>query len=292
MDRLLSGFAPKTHLGFAYVELTETVRAMERRHLSGPVAGRVLGEALCVAALLGVNCSHEDERVAVNLHTDGPLSGLLVEASRNGALRGYTNEKTLDAFDGDPTATSADVLGAHGTMGVVQSTGDRVIYQGTVEVDPPDLRTALARYCNLSLQRPSAVAIHVRGGFEGVEMARALWMEKMPDGDTEAFIRVLEAFEDGRVEGALAKDEPLATWSELFGLPSLEPRETRPLRFGCSCNREKIIKVLGSLPPEELREIVEAGETQQVTCHFCGETYAVPPEGVAEILSRKTSSRN
>jgi redox-regulated HSP33 family molecular chaperone len=88
----------------------------------------------------------------------------------------------------------------------------------------------------------------------------------------------------------LAETVEPAAFKELFGLSSLEVRETRPLQFLCRCSQSKTLFVLGTLRVEELDRLVKAGTPQRVICHMCGETYVAKPEDIAEVLVRKQNA--
>ncbi len=82
------------------VDVTSAAQELARGHLAGPTAAHYLTEALAVAALLGGETSAADETVSVQMKCSGPLGGYNVECTAQGTLRGYTEKKTLDAFDG------------------------------------------------------------------------------------------------------------------------------------------------------------------------------------------------
>ncbi|MBN2711919.1 MAG: Hsp33 family molecular chaperone HslO [Planctomycetes bacterium] len=287
MDTLTRGFSKSTNLRFDLVNVTNTARILEGRHLAGPSAAQVMGQGLAGAALLSADLDREDERVSIQMKVDGPVGGMMAEASRNGDLRAYTYIKVMNDIDGFDITDLAPVLGQHGSMGVVRSTSEKTLYAGQVQASPPDIRTGLARYYNESLQVPTAVSIYTSTKDGYINRAIGLAAEKMPDGDTEAFVRVLERFDDNSVQQLLATADRLAAFKDLFELEDLKVVELRDLRFGCTCNEKKIIEAVSSLSIDELREMVATGESQQVTCHFCGETYTIKPDGIRTILEEK-----
>ena len=284
MDTLLRGLSAATNLRFTYVDVTATAREAEQRHLAGPVAGQVLGQALAAVTLISADLGAADERISLQVRADGPVGGLLVEAAAHGGLRGFTNRKTLDALDGAPEPDPAAALGDHGQMQVLHSSSTKVLFTSQVQASPASLATLLARYHNQSLQTPSAVELRVEAAGDRLGRAVGLTAEKMPDGDTEAFVRVLERFNERAVLARLGESRGLADFAELFTLPDLEVRETRALAFRCDCDEDKILGVLRTLPRGELVEIAESGEPQEVTCHFCGDTYKVAPEEIQTLL--------
>lgn len=287
MDALTRCIAPASKIRLNYVEVTETAKALERRHLSGPSAAQILGEALAGVALLSADLGKEDERITLQMQVSGPVGGYLAEASADGSLRGYTNEKILHQYDGCTLTDTTPLVGAKGRMTVLQSTSERLVYSAQVTANPPTIRTCVARYLNDSQQTPAAVTLAASTQEGYLHHASGLVAERMPDGDVSTFVKVLERFDDGSAHRAIENGESIGELRQLLGLDDLEVSEVRNLHFYCACSQEKILGVLSTLAEEELRDIVGTGEAQHVTCHFCGETYIVPAEGMKTLLQQK-----
>lgn len=286
VDCLLQGLAASRHLALTVVDVTDTARLLERRHLSGPTAGRILAEALCAGAIASANLDQPDERVCLRFEADGPVGGCTVDINAGGELRGFTNIKVLNDLDGDDAAPLAQAWGGHGRVSVVQSTSRRVSYSAVLRLDPPDVRVALAKYFNESLQRPAAVTLFAasKGGY--VDKAIGVLAEKMPDATSEDFVPLLEAFDDRRVQALLAGN---FDWQRLTALPGLEDlsvRSVRELKFGCACSRERVIGSLAALERAELEQIDREGQGQEANCHFCGKDYRITPEEIRELLRK------
>jgi len=111
----------------------------------------------------------------------------------------------------------------------------------------------------------------------------------MPDSDLDAFVKVLECFEDNRVAECLADADAfseawLARIGGVLALPDIEVRDTRPLMFKCRCNRERVLAVLKTLSREELESRIDEG--QDITCHMCGHTYNATPGDIRKLLEQ------
>ena len=267
----------------AAVDVTDTAREAAERHGAGPAATAALGETLAAVVLLTTHLKNDDEALSFQLEGDGPLRGVLAEVWGEGRLRGYTQQKRLEAADellGQSAV--AGVLGQHGTLTVMHSSPDNVLYSGTVLVRPASPRAALATYFNRSQQIPAAVALHrsPEGRMVGVVA------EKLPNGDTEAFVAVLESFSGPGLTKTLARTVALSDLGPALALPDLRELERRPLTFGCRCSEEKVLDAMAALPATDLREIVASGEAQNVDCHFCGHRYEVGAD-LLDILLRE-----
>lgn len=289
-DKLIKGISIKSKIRFTYVDVTVSAKALEARHLSGPTAGMVLAEALAAAALLSSDTSSEDESVSMQIKVSGPLGGLVVEAMNSGGLRGYTNVKVINELDGYNTINSSAALGEQGSASIIKSLPGKVLNQAQFDINPPSIRTILARFFNHSMQIPTAAEINVVSDTSGLISARGITAERMPDGDHDVFIRILERFEDGSVKQHLNNSPDLQSLARVLELNDISEKIQRSLLFACRCSRNKAEQILTTLPDNELLEMINDGKSHVIHCHMCGEDYSIPPEIIKKLLADKKTS--
>ncbi|MDA0578171.1 MAG: Hsp33 family molecular chaperone HslO [Verrucomicrobia bacterium] len=286
-DGLYSGFSAQSRVRFTTVDVTEAARALELRHLAGPAAGGVLAQGLVAAALLSVDAARDDEAVYVRLKVSGPVEGVFAEASGNGDLRGFPHKKVLDVLDGADAIDPQVALGDAGSAEIVRTVPGKILAQSMLKVNPPRLDTVLARFFQQSSQVPTAVAIVTRSDGAGVLFARGIIAARMPDTESEAFVEVLEAFQDGRVAARLAESEQLETFRDLFQSPDLTALQTRELRFRCRCTKEKIMSVLEATATAELDDMLAEKRDLHANCHMCGQDYTLTQEELRTIRAAR-----
>jgi molecular chaperone Hsp33 len=287
MDALIKAFSPSLKLRVAFADVTVTAKALEARHLAGPTSALVLAESLAAVALLSADVSEADECISLRMHVTGPVRGVLVEASAQGHLRGFTNVKVLNDLDGAAKPASDGGLGDSGAVNIISSRPGKILGRTSINAAPPKLRHVLARYFNYSMQAPTGVEIESRADPGGLIHACGLYAQRMVDGSQDAFVRILEDLESGAVRREMAQPDPKARLAALLKIPDLEVRETRPLQFLCRCTREKTLATLDMLKREELTEIVAAGKPQRVFCHMCSAEYSATVEEVKGLLEKK-----
>jgi len=284
MDRLVKSLNRQHSIRFIYADVTQTAHELAGRHGADKRAAEVLGGALAGAALLSADSSDHEECLSLQLMCDGPVRGVMAEATGAGTLRGFTNVKRLAGSNGGRPPD--DILGKAGVLQVILSTPGKVIYSGQVNATPPDLRTALARYYNQSLQTPTGVEMVVRTQGES-NLCRALAAQRLPAGSTEAFVAVLERFNDGSLarglEGATSPEDAFAS----LPLKDIEMVDSRALSFACRCSKERVVEALASLSAHELRETIDGPGQHEVSCHMCGEVYIIRQDVLLELLLRK-----
>lgn len=251
-DRREEWYDAEKKISVVFADVKSAAQELARGHLCGPVSARYLAEALATAALLGAETSAADEVVSVQMKCTGPLGGYNVECSADGALRGYTERKTLDGFDGLAEIDDRAVLGDC-RIQVTRSVPGRIVSQG--------ISNSVDGYLAGSLQRRSCIIVSAKVSNE-VEIleAKGVLVEALPDSGES-----VSDYMPGEI-----KEDFAATFSGL-GLGGAVLRRTSPLNFACRCSPERAAAVLAASGngDDDLPASVD------VTCHMCGRTYTV-----------------
>ena len=246
-------YDPEQKVAVTIVDVTEAAQALARGHLCGPTSAYYLTKALAAVSLLGAETSEKDETVILQMKCSGPLGGFNVECTSEGTLRGYTEKKILDAFDGLGTPKDKMVLGDK-QFQITRSVPGRILSQG--------IAATLDGYLVGSLQRKACIYLEAAVNDE-VEIleARGVLVESLPDSKA-----MVSAFIPERM--SVASRNILTQ----MGLPRAELRKTTPLTFACRCSPDRAIAMLGALSDEEKKELPP---TLDITCHMCGKIFTV-----------------
>ena len=238
------------------VDVTSAAQDLARAHLCGPTAAHYLAKGLAAVALLGGETSEPGETVSVQMKCTGPLGGLNVECTREGTLRGYTEKKILDDFDGLGAPKDKAVLGDC-QIQVTRSVPGRILSQG--------ISSSLDGYLAGSLQRKATIQLEASVSDE-VEIleARGILVEELPDASGTGVL------------GVRFKSLAVAVRNLLkqLGLERATLKGTAPLAFGCRCSAERARASLAALSAGERQTLPP---TIDVTCHMCGKTYVIRP---------------
>ncbi len=252
-------FDAERKVAVTFADVTSAAQALARGHLCGPTSAYFLAKALAAAALLGAEVSEKDEVVSVQMKCKGPLGGFNVECTAAGTLRGYTEKKILDDFDGMGKPDSKKVVGERRVQ-VTRSVPGRIISQG--------ISTSLDGYLAGSLQRKAVMHLEaaVSDDVEILE-ARGVMIEEMPDASHTGVL------------GASFKSLAVAQRNILrqLGLERAELRRSTPLSFACRCSSEKAAAIIAALPPAEREALPPVVD---VTCHMCGRTCSIARDSV------------
>jgi molecular chaperone Hsp33 len=263
------------------VHLEDTWQTMAARAAYPQTVAELLGEAAAAAALF-TGHAKIDGRLSVQLRSQGALRTLFAECTAAGTLRGIAR------IDDTAAAPSRDLreLGSDTVLAITienPSLGGRepIRYQGLVELDADNLGEAFEGYFRQSEQLPTRLLLACDG-----ECAAGLMLQKLPgdEGDVDGWNRVGALFETLRSEELLALP-PTELIHRLFHEESPVATGEKPLRFACSCSRERVAAMLVSLGVEEAAAAVAAsGNEARVRCEFCGQDYRFGEDEIAGLF--------
>lgn len=264
------------------VHLDATWRQVRARaDYPAPVAAW-LGQALAASALFTAHAKVEG-RLSVQLRGSGALRTLFAECTAAGTLRGIA--RLAEEADAIPDRLRA--LGTDAMLAItIENPGlggrEPVRYQGVVPLDADELAAAFEAYFRQSEQLPTRLLLACDG-----QRAAGLMLQALPGdgGDADGWTRV------GALFDTLGPDELLAVPPDrlihrLFHEEAPQALGERPLRFGCSCSRDRVGAMLVALGRAEAEAAVAAcGGEAVVQCEFCGQTYRFDPAQVAALFA-------
>ncbi|MGH8084084.1 MAG: Hsp33 family molecular chaperone HslO [Lysobacter sp.] len=265
------------HLHDTWQQIRErAVDAVEQ----APAAVELLGEA-AVAAALFTGHAKVDGRLSVQLRGAGALRTLFVECTAAGTLRGVVQ---LDEGAG-PVSRDLRELGDDAVLAITienPARGDRepMRYQGLVSLQADSLSGAFEDYFRQSEQLPTRLLLAANG-----ERAAGLMLQKLPgdEGDDDGWLRAGALFDTLDPDELLELPTPTLL-TRLFHEDGVRLVGGKPLRFACSCSRERVESMLASLGEPEALAAVADGEAD-IRCEFCGQHYRFDEAQVRGLLA-------
>ena len=268
-------------------ETTATVQKCADIHETTPVCTAVLGRLMTGTLMLGIMMKGEDESVTVQVKGDGPI-GSLVAVADHGDVRACADYPQLELpprEDGKLDVGGA--VGHSGRMSVIKDLGMKKQYIGQSELVSGEIAMDFANYFTVSEQQPSLVALGVLVNGNTVLKAGGLLIQPLP-GCPDEIIDQLELrspmFADISREMTFAPIEQLCEdWFR-----GLEPRilERTPLRYRCTCSRERMEKALISLGRKDLRSLIDEDQGAELVCHFCRSRYNFSTADLNAMMAR------
>jgi molecular chaperone Hsp33 len=274
-DLQLRFLLPAAGVRGVVVQLQDTWQAITQRAVYPPAIAELLGEATAAAALF-TGHAKVDGRLSVQLRGQGALRTLFTECTAAGTLRGIAQIDEAGIESGMPLPSrdlrtlGRDALLAITIENPALGTHEPMRYQGLVEINAESLDEAFEGYFRQSEQLPTRLLLACDG-----QRAAGFMLQTLPGdtGDPDGWTRANALF-DTLDSTELLSLEPADVVRRLFHEEAPELVGEQPLRFACSCSRERVGAMLVSLGQVEADAAVAAGQGQaQVRCEFCGQDY-------------------
>jgi molecular chaperone Hsp33 len=289
-DELVSGLLKNTDLRVVLATTSELSRQARTTHGTAPAAAALLSQALTAAAIMGALQKH-DARINLQVECDGPLRGLFVDGDASGLVRGYVKNLLVEYVGGEGQYHWRPVLGNKGFLSVLKDQGGGEFYRSSVELVHFDLAADIERYLHQSDQLPSHLLLAQLpsagdGKADLLGAVAGLLVQPLPSGDMDAFkelgVRLRRDFEP--VLQAHAAAGASAVLRALLPESEFEVMSRYPLRFGCSCSKDRVKRALLAMGREELTDLLEKEGQAEATCQFCTTRYVIPGEEIRAML--------
>jgi molecular chaperone Hsp33 len=265
---------------------TGLVEDARQRHGTLPTASAALGRALTAGLLLG-GLLKSSERLSLEFKGDGPLGGLLVDASPDGEVRGFATRPLVHL---PARAGKLDVGGAlgRGLLCVLRvMPGDGAPYRSIVPLVSGEIGSDVAHYLVTSEQTPSAVGLGVFVETDGrVGAAGGYLLQALPGAETGTIERLEDNVRSVPPPSDLVRqglDADAILDRLLAGFPT-GVREERAVRFRCRCNRDRVDAAIVALGREGLIELLAGERRAEVVCEFCAARYQVEEPELRALL--------
>ncbi|MEL1263594.1 Hsp33 family molecular chaperone HslO [Pseudoxanthomonas putridarboris] len=279
-DTLTRFLLPAAGVRGVGVRLDETWRTVAGRAEYPAAARELLGEALA-AAILFTGHTKVDGRLSIQLRSQGALRTLFAECTAAGTVRGIAQ-----LADGEDAPRDLRDLGEDALLAItIENPGldprEPQRYQSLVSLQASRLAEAFEDYFRQSEQLPTRLLLATDG-----QCAAGLMLQKLPgdEGDVDGWTRA------GALFDTLGEPELLSTTApvllhRLFHEDNPQILTERPIRFGCSCSRERVASMLQALGEEEATAALADG-VAEVRCEFCGQRYHFSPAEIAELFAQ------
>jgi molecular chaperone Hsp33 len=268
---------------------TGVVEEARQRHGTFPTATAALGRTLTAGLLLGATMKDE-ERLSIEIVGDGPLRRVMVTTDGDGRVRGYVTRPETHL---PPKNGKLDVAGAvgEGLLSVMRTQPwNKEPYRSVMKLVSGEIAEDITHYLSTSEQMPSATALGVFVNADGTVGAAGGFLVQILNGAASDLAGLIE-----RNVAALPHVTSLIRNGEgpreileavLHGL-ELRAIGDQPVRFGCSCTRERVLGAILLLGKDEIEDMIRTEGRAEVRCEFCAEQYVVD-RGELEVLVQDT----
>jgi molecular chaperone Hsp33 len=291
-DHLIQGAAVDATIRLIAAVTTNLVAEACDRHRTAPTASAALGRTLTGALLLG-GAYKDLEYITLRFDCDGPVGGIVAEASARGAARGYVRNPAAHL---PPNALGKlDVRGIVGVgmLHVIREAGFEIglmkePYYGSTPIVSGEIAEDIAHYLATSEQINSAVSlgVFVESERERVTAAGGYMIQALPGADVNALAAIESSMSTApSVTEAIRGGADAAEMLRLaLGDLPFETLDARPVEFRCKCSYERVVSIVTALGREEVEDMLEKDKGAELTCHFCNSVYYLDEDALRVIL--------
>lgn len=288
-DQLIRATAANDGIRAVGVITTHLTEEARRRHCLSYVATAALGRTMSAGLLLASNMKQAQARVNVRVRGDGPLQGILVDAGLDGTVRGYVTNPAVELPPSTKGKLDVGSAVGKGYLYVVRDMGYGYPYSSTVELVSGEIGEDVTHYLVTSEQTPSALALGVFVGAQGVTAAGGLLIQILPKAaQDQALVELLDS-RLSHLQGFTPLLQAGKTLPDIFadllgdmGLKIFPQRQM--VQFQCRCSLERVLGALKMLGQDELQDMIEKDDGAEATCDFCGEVYQATSLQLAQLI--------
>ncbi|HEY4713151.1 MAG TPA: Hsp33 family molecular chaperone HslO [Aquirhabdus sp.] len=250
----------------------------------------MLGEMLAAAALLATTLKFKG-RLSLQAQGSGSLKWVMAECTDQGELRGLAElEEGVDFNDLETSADALDALtDAVLFINIEHQHGER--YQGIIPLEEPTIAGCLSQYYLLSAQVPTQICLACDG-----EHAAGLLVQLLPrNNEAEQELTDTDLWPRLTILTQTLKSKELIELPaqdilhRLYHEEDVRLPNAEPLKFGCTCSRERCIDALKQVGKDAVTEILSTEDEIQMDCQFCNTPYRFSPVQAIELFGLKVS---
>lgn len=275
-DHVLYAEAWQGEIRLLAVDLTESMRKLQKIHDLSPSATEALGELSLTSLLLASDLKDKSAWLGMSLQTAGDLGRLQVECQQNLHFRAKTSSPHAKVhINANKQLDISENLGGSGRLQVMRSFSPSLApFISQVELQPSGLTQTLAYYLAKSEQRRSCLILQIGMNKDGISFAIGLLLEALPLATDKSIERLeqrvnnmptLSWFVENKFDTAQILDMLMID-------ENIKYLKRQAVKLACSCSTRKMQAALCSLQAADWQSLLKEKELT-MSCDYCKRSY-------------------
>ncbi len=260
------------------IDSTEIVEEMMCIHRTSPVCSAALGRLITGACLMGANLKSTQDSLTLRIKADGPIGTLIAVASGGVDVKGCIGDPDVELpLRADGKLDVGSAVGRNGSLTVIKDLGLKEPYVGQVPLTSGEIAEDITSYYAASEQIPTVCALGVLVDTDcHIRRAGGYLLQLLPGATEEEITQLEQNIASMKSVTSLLDAGRTAEEIALMTMEGFEPNvlDEQPARYHCSCSRERMERALLSLGRKDLTELEQEKDELELSCQFCGKTYA------------------
>ena len=280
----------KERFRFMLVNSTSLVEEIRKIHNTTTTATAALGRLSTMAAIMGTDIKNKNETLALKIKGDGPAGLLIAECDSEGNIRSYMDHPEIDipSRESDNKLDVGGFVGKNGLLSVIRDFGTAEPYIGKTAIVSGEIAEDIASYFFYSEQTPTIVSLGVLVDVDySCISAGGLFIQVLPGYTESDLVELEEVMKDfPAVSSVFEKNEDAKdVLNKYFSSLNMKILEEKPVRYQCSCSKDKVEKVIISLGKDQIEEIAREDQGAEIVCEFCNKKYNFTEEDLRSLTS-------
>ena len=289
MSKLIRCISNDGLVAVSVINSTDIAAKAEQLHKTSAVATAALGRLLTAASLMGVQLKSAEQSITLRISGDGPLGSLVAVTDGLGNVRGCVDNPLVELPLN--SVGKLDVGGAvgNGDLFVTKDLRMKEPYNGAVRLVSGEIAEDIAAYYAKSEQIPTVCALGVLVNPDlTVKCAGGYLVQLLPAASDAEIEKIERSISDipsvtQMIESGMDCMDIARRVMSGFEIEQLD--ECNP-QYKCNCSRERTESILRTLGNDELNDMIAAGETVKINCHFCGNVYEFTVDELRGFLKK------
>lgn len=285
MDRLLRGMIREGRIRVFLVNARKTSDEITSRHQTTPVVSAAIARLISVSLMMA--SMQKSGKLTIKVAGDGPIGMLVTDTNSDLEIRAFVENKNVNLpLKANGKLDVGQAVGKNGLIQVIKDLGLKQRFDSQVALQSGELGEDFSFYFRESEQVPSVVALGALIDIDHtIKAAGGMILQLMPDATEEDFVFAEEFAKKHPHISSLLEETPKVEALATTLFADIAFVETYPIRFKCSCRKERLLSSLAALSMHDLQELEAQKDKVEITCEFCNTHFYFDQQDIRQAIA-------